>query len=77
MQSLEFQSKQCLHKTHTKVSSRDYNNPQISQQEFHMNYYYKPSLNSCINNYFQSLIVQRKIDDSSNDDTRYYDEART
>jgi hypothetical protein len=27
--------------------------------------------------YFQSLIVQRKISESSNDDTRYHDEART
>jgi hypothetical protein len=42
-----------------------------------MNYYYKPSLNSCINKYFQSLIVQWKINDNSNDDTRYHDEART
>jgi RecA/RadA recombinase len=27
--------------------------------------------------YFQSLVVQRKISESSNDDTRYHDEART
>jgi hypothetical protein len=45
--------------------------------EFNMNYYYKPSSNSFINKYFQSLIVQRKINNSSNDDTRYHDEART
>jgi hypothetical protein len=46
--------------------------------EFNMNYYYKPTLTSCINKYFQSsLIVKRKINDSSNDDTRYHDEART
>jgi hypothetical protein len=42
-----------------------------------MNYYYKPSSNSCINKYCQSLLVQWKIDDSSNNDTRYHDEART
>jgi hypothetical protein len=45
--------------------------------EFNMNYYYKPSSNLCINKYIQSLIVQRKINDSSNDDTSYHDEART
>jgi hypothetical protein len=42
-----------------------------------MNYYYKPSSNSCINNYFQSLIEQRKLNDSSNNDARYHDEAGT
>jgi hypothetical protein len=45
--------------------------------EFNMNYWYKPSSNSFINKNFQSLMVQRKINDSSNDDTRYHDEART
>jgi hypothetical protein len=45
--------------------------------EFNMNYYYKPCSNSCINKYYQSVIVQRKINDSSNDDTRYHDEAPT
>jgi hypothetical protein len=45
--------------------------------EFNMNYYYKPSSNSWINKYFQILTVQQKINDSSNDDTRYHNEART
>jgi hypothetical protein len=42
-----------------------------------MNYYYKLSANSFINKNFQSLILQWKINDSSNDDTRYHDETRT
>jgi hypothetical protein len=58
--------------------SRDYNKSTIFHiTEFNMNYYYKPSSNSLINKNFQSLIVQQKINDSSNDNTRYHDEART
>jgi hypothetical protein len=45
--------------------------------EFNMNYYYKSSSKLFIAKYFQSLILQWKINDSSNNDTRYHDEART
>jgi hypothetical protein len=77
MQPLEFRSKQCIHTAHTKVSPEIITIHKFYIIEFNMNYYYKPSSNSCINKYFQSLIVQRKINDSSDDDTRYHDEART
>jgi hypothetical protein len=45
--------------------------------EFNCNYYYKSSSKILISKYFHSLIVQWKISESSNDDTRYHDEART
>jgi hypothetical protein len=77
MQQLEFHSKQRIHTSHTKVSPEITTIHKFYIIEFNMNYYYKPSLNSCINKYFHSLIVQRNINDSSNDDTGYHDEART
>jgi hypothetical protein len=40
--------------------------------EFNRNYYYKSSLKIFIDKYFQSLIVYRKINDSSNADTSYH-----
>jgi hypothetical protein len=77
MQPLEFRSKQCIYITHTKVSLEVKTIQKFYIIEFNISYYYKPSSNSCINKYSQSLIVQRKINDSSNDDTRYHDEACT
>jgi hypothetical protein len=76
MQPLGFQSTMQTYNPH-EGEPREYNNPQILHHRAHMNYHYKPSSNSCINKYFRSLIVQRKIDDSFNNDTRYHDETRT
>jgi hypothetical protein len=45
--------------------------------EFNWNYYYKSSSKIFIGKYFRSLIVQQKINDIPNNDTRYHDEART
>jgi hypothetical protein len=77
MQPLEFQSKQCIHTTHMKVSPEITTIHKFYITKFNRNYYYKSSLKIFINKYFQSSIVQRKINNSSNDDTRYHDEAHT
>jgi hypothetical protein len=69
--------KQCIHTTHTKVTPEITTIHKFYITEFNRKYYYKSSSKIFINKYFQSLIVQRKINDSSNDDTRYHDEART
>jgi hypothetical protein len=77
MQPLELRSKQCIHTTHMKVSPEITTIHKFYILELNRNYYYKPSSKILINKYFQSSIVQRKISESSNDDIRYHDEART
>jgi hypothetical protein len=73
MQPLEFRSKQCIHTTDTKMSP-EITNPQILHSKVQQELLLQTKF---IKKYFQSLIVQRTINDSSNDDTRYHNETRT
>jgi hypothetical protein len=76
MQPMEFRSKQYIHTTRMKVSLEITIIHKFYITEFNRNYYYQSSSKIFINKNFQSLIVQQKISDSSNDDTRYHGEAR-
>jgi hypothetical protein len=55
MQPLEFLLKQCIDTTHTKVSPEITTIHNFYIIAFNINFDYKPSSNSCINKYFQSL----------------------
>jgi hypothetical protein len=55
---------------------RDYNNPQILHHIVQQELLLQARFEIMHNKYFQSLIVQRKINDNSNDVTRCHDEAR-
>jgi hypothetical protein len=56
---------------------RDYNNPQILHHRVQQELLLQARFDIMHNKYFQSLIVQRKINDSSNNITRCHDEAHT
>jgi hypothetical protein len=76
MQPLEFRSKQRTYNSY-EGESRDYNNPQFLYYRVQHELLLQARFKFKHNKYFQSLIVQHEINDSSNDDTRYHDEART
>jgi hypothetical protein len=75
MQQLDFDRNNAF-TTHTKVSPEITTIHKFYIIEFNRIYYYKSSSEIFIDKYFQSLIVQWKINDSSNNDTRYHDETR-
>jgi hypothetical protein len=56
---------------------RNYNNPQILHHRVQHELLLQTKFKNIYKQELQSLIVQRKINDSSNNDTRYHDEAHT
>jgi hypothetical protein len=77
MQSLEFRSKQCIHITHMKVSPKITTIYSFSYHRVQHELLLQTKFEFIHKQVFLEFNSAAKISESSNNDTRYHDEART